>query len=177
MEQLEIGSSLKDIPIPPKVTYLKEVIAKLTDFTHCLKWKTLFYVKKQQNWNTKITPNASPKESWKLEIHPHLIPSWRHLKMNYGILSKAYVSNDTLRSNAYQRKPLKDLLKKLKSQKGIAVHSGKTKNSYTLGINLYHQLLSKKITNKHKVAPNNTFRTLNYIIHEKWNPSYLSDSE
>lgn len=58
METITIDTPLKVIPMPPKNVYIKELVAKITDFTHRLRWRTFYYDKYQMATTNKNMVNS-----------------------------------------------------------------------------------------------------------------------
>ena len=54
MEAKNLGSSLKNIPIPTKQHYLKSMIDKVESFIARLRWKVYFFEKPDQRNSNKF---------------------------------------------------------------------------------------------------------------------------
>ena len=56
MERINLGYSLKNIPIPSQKSYLKSFISKVDSFIHRIRWKAFFFERNAEDTN-KSTDN------------------------------------------------------------------------------------------------------------------------
>ena len=54
MERVNFSYSLKNVPIPSKIAYLKNMIFKLEMFTKRIRWKAFFYEKSEISSETIV---------------------------------------------------------------------------------------------------------------------------
>ena len=130
-DKVNLGYSTKNIPIPNKNRYLKEMISKLESFIKRLRWKAFFFDFKNNNefgpqqmenfgFNTEKTP---PQHKDLLSFETDLYQLVRSLKFRKDF-------------DPFQAKLAQDV-KSIKSSSRLFVPADKTTNLYKVDVEDY----------------------------------------
>ena len=149
MEKINFNYSLKNIPIPPKDSYMKSFISKVESLIRRMRWKA-FFSEKEENREDRIqtetygfnTENTAPSK-------PLLMPFENDI---YDWISTIKFSKH--RSN-FQKKLTTDR-KNIQSSEEVYVPADKSTNIYKMKLNECNQLLLSKITSNYKKTSANT---------------------
>ena len=150
MERINLGYSLKNIPIPSQKSYLKSFISKVDSFIHRIRWKAFFFErnaedtnKSTDNNNDDTNANFGFKSDKTPPQHPALIPFENDL---YSLIDSISFSSH---KNTFQRKLAKDI-KEIRNSKSVLVEADKTTNIYKMSPESYRKLLTDNITKEYK---------------------------
>ena len=154
MERINLGYSLKKIPIPSQKSYLKSFISKVDSFIHRIRWKAFFFErnaedtnKSTDNNNDDTNANFGFKSDKTPPQHPALIPFENDL---YSLIDSISFSSH---KNTFQRKLAKDI-KEIRNSKSVLVEADKTTNIYKMSPESYRKLLTDNITKEYKKTNN-----------------------
>ena len=138
MEKLDFDLSLKNIPIPPKSTYMKQLIDKTENFLTRVRRKTDIFL------NPDKYKNPKPSYGFKSTLHPP--PTSNLLKLFEDELFEiiANLSFNDYRS-AFQNN-MADTVNRIKQSKNVFLLGDKTTNIYEVSLDIYEQLLLDNIT-------------------------------
>jgi len=144
MEKVNLGYSLKNIPIPSQSSYLKSFISKVDSFIHRIRWKAYFFDKNQEQDNVNETKaNYGFKSEKSPPQHKALIPFENDL---YELINTITFSRHR---NSFQKKLVADI-KSIKNSKSVLVPADKTSNMYKLSPESYNKLLIDNVTKEYK---------------------------
>lgn len=151
MERMNLGYSLKNIPIASKKSYMKRMLEKTESFVRRMRWKALFFEKPEQFGPEKATYGfKTSKAPPQME---HLIPFENDL---YDLICN--VQFDHRRSD-FQKQLSKDV-KGVQSSANILVPADKTTNLYSVPKEAYKKLLDDNITKAYKKTSPGTKRDI-----------------
>ena len=129
MEQINLGYSTKNIPVPSENTYLQMMVNSVEKLIHNLRWKSFFYLKPQSKSNSKETfgfksTAPAPQVLELKNFENALVDMVKNIKFQH-------------RPNTFQQKMNKDV-KKIKKETRVLVAGDKSTN--------FHKMLPKKYT-------------------------------
>ena len=153
MEQINLGYSLKDIPVTDDKTYVQKVIAKWDLTDKAMKWKVCRVYGKTK-WAKKETygfPTCAPAPIPKPDC-----PAAKPLKeFQKGMVDLIKNIEFNKKTNDHQDK-LKGDIAKIKAEKRVYVHADKTSNMYLMNPTRYRELLNKNVHKEYKKSSKNT---------------------
>ena len=137
--------SQKNIPIPPKPQYMKQLMSKYEQFSQRLRWKVHFFENPE-------TPTS--------KIKPYGFTTYRTAPQSKSIQNfendLADLISNRLRftnfRNDFQNK-LQDSVKQIKKCDKILMNADKTSSLYAVSTDSYKKLLRDNITKDYKIAP------------------------
>ena len=145
MEQINLGYSTKNIPVPSDKAYLKNLILKVESFIKRIRWKALFYDKSKNNDDEEN--DLVEKFGFKSSRTP---PQNESLT---GVEKDLYNLVHTIKfrrsSNEFQRQLSADKRRILNSKK-IVVAADKSSNMYSLPVADYKKLVMDNITTEYR---------------------------
>ena len=155
MDQMNLGYSTKNIPIPGKMEYLQKLIDSAEKFIKSLRWRTHFFLNPSKD--NKKEKNTFGFRSTKT---PPKIPELKTFEDKFLDLVQNVQFNDN--SNDFQKKLNQDR-KEISKNERLLVAADKTTNFYKVKREDYNKLLDNNITKTYKKAPD----TLEKCILEK----------
>ena len=141
MEVLNLPYSQKNIPIPSKFAYQKQLVAKTEHFTRRLRWKMFFLLNPRENTNRKETfgfrgtnnpPQVKELKAFEDDLF-NLIHNIRYKPTH----------------NLFQEQLKKDKQQIINNPKMI-VGADKTSNLYMMGVDEYNKRAMENITKEYK---------------------------
>lgn len=146
MDQVNLGYSTKNIPIPSKKDYLIRFISSTENLIRCTRWRSFFFLNPDIKQETKETFGFKSTRS------PPKIPELDEFEEEMLNL----VENIEFRSttNTFQKKLSKDI-KDIKQTEHLLIPADKTTNFYKVKQEKYNKLLDENITKNYKKAPQN----------------------
>lgn len=147
MENLNLGYSTKNIPIPSEKDYLRCLIEKTEQLLRRIRWKAHFFLNPiqapscKETYGFNSTKNPPPIDELK-EFEDgmlNIIQSTKFKPVNNNFLNK--LSND---------------VKNIKKDRKLLIPADKTTNFYKLEPTEYETLLQQNITKSYKKANNET---------------------
>ena len=151
MEQVRFNYSMKNIPIPPRNSYIKSLIEKTESVIKRMRWKAFLYDKPD-------TDNTDRKFGFKSRKCPP--QNENMVKFESDLLDM--IKNIEFRNTRDQfQRQLKDDIKKINSSTKAFIPADKTTNLYKLDKDEYHKLLNNSITTTYKNAGEKDFNTVN----------------
>ena len=152
MERFNYCNSLKNIPIPSKEYYFKQMIVKTDEFVQRLRWKAHFFLNPKENHTTKPTFGFKTQRS---------APTIRELCPFENDLYDA-ISN--IKFTEY-RSPFQQKLKRdvatINKSKNIFVIADKTSNVYEMSTDKYNKLLLDNVTRSYRQTTFEDIDTVN----------------
>ena len=141
LEQHSLGYSAKNIPLPPKGSYLNKLVIQAEKFIRNFRWRTFFFL------NPDITPDQ--KEIYGFPS-PKSPPSIQQLNEFEDGLA-AIIDNIEFKKvkNHFQKK-LNDDINRIRNSEQLCIPSDKTTNFYNLSPTQYNQLLEKSVHKEYK---------------------------
>ena len=152
MEKLNLGYSLKNIPIPTENNYLKLLIARTEQFIQKMRWRAFFYLNPDLKQEVKETFGF--KSSRTAPQVKELTPFENDLLQ---VISKVKFSKHR---TEFQQKLQKDI-KRINKSKHVLVPADKTTNIYEVPTDQYKKLLFENITKDYKKTTNQSIRDVN----------------
>ena len=131
MEKISFDYSMKNIPIPPQSSYMKNLIEKVEKFVKRIRWKAYFFEhpsEKTANENFGFMSNKTPPQNE--SINPFEDDIYELVK---NIEFKSV-------KNKFQQK-LNGDLKNIRNSKNLFVFADKTNNLYEMSKENYNKLL------------------------------------
>ena len=143
MEQVNLGYSTKNIPVPDQKTYLNMLISSLEQGLHRMQWSALHFMNPTAKQTTKQTFNfATPLPAPNLDqLHD----------FKQGLIKIAENIEFTKHSNPLQEKLKKDI-EEIKSSDKVLIGADKTANFYKIKPEEYDKMLKENITKDYKKA-------------------------
>jgi hypothetical protein len=143
MDQVNLGYSTKNIPIPTKKEYLKSLTNSAEKLIKSVRWRTLFYLNPKWKTEQKETFGFPTSKS------PPRIPELNEFED--GLLH--LIQNVSFRNttNAFQQKLAQDI-KEIQQSDRLLIAADKTTNFYKVETARYEQLLNSNINKDYKKA-------------------------
>lgn len=158
MEQENFNYSVKNIPIPPRNTYIKKLIEKVESVIKRMRWKAFFYDNDNHDKESVSENQSKNKFGFKSRKCPPKIDEINAFESDLLKMVKNISFNNN--HDHFQRKLDKDINKMKRSTKAF-IPADKTRNHYTLDKQQYKKLLHDNITKAYKKADNNITDNLN----------------
>ena len=144
---------MKNIPIPPRNTYMKTLIDKTEMMIKRMRWKAFFLAKDNNDCN-----NNDNNYGFKLRKCP---PQNEDMdKFEADLLDTITNIKFKKFSNQFQSQ-LKEDIKKIKNSKKALIFADKTTNLYELDKALHEKLIHNSIAKTYKKVDTNTFDLIN----------------
>ena len=154
-KSLDLGYSLKNIPIPSPATYTGKLIERTEDLIKRMRWRAFFFLKRDEE-----TDGPETKETF----------GFRTRKCPPRVEDLEAFEDDLLRliENVQFRKTKNDLqerlkkdMEKIKQCNKVIVPADKTRNLYVVNKVQYNKLLRDNITKSYRPAPSRTYHDIN----------------
>ena len=146
MEPINLGYSLKNIPVANYRTYMKVLIEKVESFIKRIRWKLLFHDKPELAGKGKITYGfKSPNNP---EFQKDLAPFENDL--HDLVLSVQFEPQ----RNSFQKQLKKDV-RRIQDSPHLLVPADKTTNLYEVSKERYEKLLHESVTKTYRKADDN----------------------
>ena len=154
-KRLDLGYSLKNIPIPSPTIYTTRLIEKVENLIKRMRWKAFFFLK-----NDQIDEEQDCKEKFGFRTRkcPPRIEELEAFEDDLLKMIEDLRFRNT--SNALQ-KQLRQDIEKIKGSKDVIVPADKTRNLYAVNKTQYEKLLRENITKAYKLAPACTHDDIN----------------
>ena len=154
MKRFDIPYSLKNIPIPSRLQYKKQLISKVDKFVNTLRWAWYFIC---------YPSDTESKETYGFKSN-RSVPQFDELKQLRGFEDDLIKLIENIKfkpvTSQFQQK-LQDDCKKVKDSKDVIVSADKTSNLYEIPVAKYNQLLKNNITNNYKKCDANNIDEVN----------------
>ena len=169
MEKVNIGYSLKNIPIPILHIYLLNLTIKIEDFLKRLRWKAFFFSKKNTN-----DENNDPTNTFGF-ASTNSPPSNKDLEnFEQDLLDVVSTIKFSKKMDQFQQNLQKDI-KHIHNSKKIFIQSDKTRNIYKLKPETYEKIIMNSITSNYKKDNYNTENTINNEAYNITNKLNIND--
>lgn len=160
MEQVRFNYSMKNIPIPPKDTYLKRLIEKVESVIKRMRWKAFFF-----DQNTDVADNTDETDKAannKFGFKSRKCPPQNEEMIKFEADLLHMVKNVQFRNvnEQFQNKLNEDTSNINKSTKSF-IPADKTTNFYKLDKTQHDNLLRNNITTTYKKANTSAYTTIN----------------
>ena len=146
MDQVRFDYSTKNIPIPPKYSYLKSLIEKVESVIKRMRWKAFFFDRNEEDSSDVVTNNSFGFKSRKCPPQNNELD-----KFEADLLDMVHNVKFRNVNNKFQNKLNKDIGKINNSTKAF-IPADKTSNFYTLDKTQHDKLLRDSITTTYKKA-------------------------
>ena len=146
MDQVRFDYSTKNIPIPPKNSYLKSLIEKVESVIKRMRWKAFFFDRNEEDSSDVVTNNSFGFKSRKCPPQNNELD-----KFEADLLDMVHNVKFRNVNNKFQNKLNKDISKINNSTKAF-IPADKTSNFYTLDKTQHDKLLRDSITTTYKKA-------------------------
>ena len=137
MEQVNLGYSTKNIPVPSRKNYLQELISSTESFIKNIRWRSYFF----------LNPNTKPKHKdafgFPSTKPPPYVPELKELED--GMLNIIQNIKFNQYHNKFQAEINKDV-KNIKECDKLLIAADKTTNFYKIEPKQYEKLLISNIT-------------------------------
>ena len=160
MELFNLCYSDKNIPIPSCREYTKKLLENVESLIKRMRWKAFFYLNSDNGSDSDTSDNSSNSDETTQEYYglkskrtPPQIPEMASFEADMLDM----VSNVKFRrvGDEFQQKLSSDV-KSIDSTDKLLVHGDKTRNMYKMDKENYEKLLNENITQKYKLADENT---------------------
>ena len=153
MDRKNFGYSLKNIPIPSRNSYLKNLISKVDSFIHRIRWKAFFFDKNNEQSENNNYVNFRFASEKTPPQNPALTPFENDL---YDLINNL---SFTKHKSTFQKQLSKDA-KEIRNSTSLYVPADKTTNLYKLQTESYKKLLNDNITKDYKKTEMSTKRSI-----------------
>ena len=155
MEKINLGYSIKNIPIPNERTYLLQLVEKIEAVIKRMRWKAAFFISEENNDDEQpkvqrygLKSETTPKQLKELApFEEDLIRLLKEIKFRK-------VTND------FQKK-LSDDIRKIKRSEKTVTPADKTSNMYRLTKEEYQKFLNNAVTATYKKASRKSEERIN----------------
>ena len=155
MKKFEIPYSLKNIPIPSRLQYKKQLVSKVQKFINNLRWSWFFINNPKPNDDKKTfgfkSDNSAPTNYKEFEQLRNFEDDLISLIENVAF--KPVTDN-------FQQK-LRNDCKIVKNSKDVIVNADKTSNLYEIPVTNYMQTLKNNVTKDYKKCDNSKIDQVN----------------
>ena len=156
MNPKDFGYSLKNIPIPRKLTYTKLLVEKTENFLKRLRWKAHFYL---NNTDDMINTNRNQEleSMFKSEVTPPQIAQLVAFENDMCELIRNIKYRNQL--NEFQQK-LKEDVDNINNSHELLIPADKTSNLYNVSVEQYQKLLENNITKTYQKSEQDAKRKI-----------------
>lgn len=155
MEQVRFNYSTKNIPIPPRNTYLKSLIEKVESVVKRMRWKAFFFDRKTDENDDR----TDSKFGFKSRKYPPLNEDMDNFEADLLNMVQNVKFRETNVNDQFQSKLNEDINKINKSNKAF-IPADKTTNFYKLDKTQHNKLLTNNITASYKKTNKNATMTI-----------------
>ena len=148
MEKINLGYSIKNIPIPNERTYLLQLVEKIEAVIKRMRLKAIYFNKDNNEQDIQVSEKYGLKSENCPAQQTELVPFENDLINLIKEIKFREVKND------FQKKLSNDI-KKITSSSKTVTPADKTSNMYRLEKEQYQKLLKDEITSKYKRANRN----------------------
>ena len=152
LEPTTFDYSTKNIPIPNRKDYIKQLIDKAEQFCKRMRWKAFFHL------NPECKPDHKETYGFKSRRAPPSIPQLTNFEKGLTNIIKN-IKFKRKRSN-FQQQLNSDIKSKIKNNDKILVPADKTNNYYKLSANEYHHLTKGSVTKNYKKVDPSSVATI-----------------
>ena len=159
LQQFNLTSSGKDIPIPSRTTYMKKLISQTETFLKSVRWKA-FWSERAGNNDEQTIPNhrreitTDFKSTKTPPQHELLKPFERDMYNPIGGIEFRKVHDPALQKMGKEAK-------RINNSDMVIVNADKTGNKYEVSASDYKKLLHENITRDYKMDCNNKLASIN----------------
>ena len=147
-KRLDLGYSLKNIPIPSPTAYTTRLFEKVEDLIKRMRWRAFFFLKNEQAEEEQDRKERFGFRTRKGPFENDLLKIIEDLQFRKT-------------SNELQERLRQDT-ERIKKSKDVIVPADKTRNLYAVSKTRYEKLLCENITKAYKPAPARTYDEINY---------------
>ena len=151
--------SMKNIPIPNGEQYMKTLIKKTESFITRMRWKALFFLKRNQT-NEDDSENETERENFGFKsskVPPPLKETMNFERDLWQLVESVQFSNHR---QPFQRKLSKEV-SQIKKSNELFIQADKTRNFYQTKPETYKKLISDNITKSYKKIDVNIVDNIN----------------
>ena len=143
MDQIHLTYSLKNIPIPPKMSYIKQLVSMIEAVTGRMRWRAIFFLNPQESSDMK------ENFGFKSTNNPPQVPELKPFEEELASI----ISNIKYKpaSNQFQDQMKEDKAKIARTEE-VIVKADKTANLYKMKIEEHRKKMSENITKDYKKA-------------------------
>ena len=152
MEQVNLNTSLKNIPIPSKQEYLSELIFSVGVFIANLRWRVFFFLNPAEQSKVEKYGFKSTKPA------PYVKELKQFEDSIYDLVKNVKFKQSP--SNNLQN-TLKQNIREINNEDRVYVPADKTHNYYKITKEAYNNLVHKNITNGYKRCSDNVINNIN----------------
>ena len=170
MDTTRFDYSLKNIPIQPKNLYIKELMDKTCNFIKNMRWRALFFDKKEKKEKDRVNHNepidqidaTTDDTNATYGFNTDKSPPAHQALSGFENGMFEIINNIQFMpvTNSFQKKLTHDV-KTINSCKNLLIPADKTSNIYKLPPEKYKELLHNNITNHYKKADPNLVTEIN----------------
>ena len=157
MEKTTFNYSMKNIPVPPRKTYLMQLIAKVESVIKRMRWKAFFFQENETNV-TEDTNSTEENYGFKSRNCPPQINELEGFESDLIKMTKNIKFRHV--NDKFQRQ-LKEDIRKIKTSSKAFIPADKTRNFYEIDIEQHEKLLHDNITAAYKKTDKNTVNQIN----------------
>ena len=144
MEQVSLGYSTKNIPLPKNKVYQQKLIESMEKFVRSIRWRSFFFLNPTTTTSKKETFGFNSTKS------PPNIPELKEFEEGLVKIAQSVKFNKV--TNDFQKQLRKDS-QEIRNNNKLLIPADKTNNFYKLQPDTYDQLLHNNITKDYKKAP------------------------
>ena len=154
MNQINFDYSIKNIPIPPKSVYTKQLIVKTESFLKRMRWKAFFFNKQirssgDQNFYGFPTANTPPQDEQLKQFELDM----------YELIKSIEFHNSNNTSQLHKK--MKEDVKNIQKSNQLFVAADKTNNFYSMPSEQYNKLMNEAITKSYTKSNSNATTAIN----------------
>ena len=157
-KRLDLGYSLKNIPIPSPTAYTTRLIEKVEDLIKRMRWRAFFFLKNEQ---AEEEQDRKERFGFRTRKCP---PRIEELEAFENDLLKIIEDLQFRKTSNELQERLRQDTERIKKSKDVIVPADKTRNLYAVGKTRYEKLLCENITKAYKPAPARTYDEINYVL-------------
>lgn len=159
MERTRFNNSMKNIPIPPRIAYLKKLIEKTENVIKRMRWKAFFF---ERNKEKDVNCSDDTNETNNYGLNSRKCPPHNDDLSNFESDLYDMIENVEFRNqhNKFQDQLQQDI-RKINSSTKAFIPADKTSNLYEFDKPTYDKLLMDNLTSTYKKANTNTIRSIN----------------
>lgn len=154
-KRVNLGYSLKNIPLPSAKEYKKVLIEKIESVVRRMRWKAHFFLKGEHEDGT----DRAERFGFKSRTCPPQVPELKKFEDELYDIVNTVSFRPT--SNPLQRKMTEDL-KSVRESNEVVVPADKTRNLYKVSTDQYKKLLHDNVTKTYQLAPDGAYDAINH---------------
>ena len=161
------GFSMKNIPTPSNDSYLKQLIHRVEDLITRMRWKAIFFLKKEEEKDNEESESEEGEDDVKRRTYgfrstrvPERVNEMEEFEKDVWDMVEQCKFKDKGSESAFQKK-MKNEIKEINKSDKLLIPADKTSNMYQVRTQTYNKLLKDNTTRAYKKVDRKEIENIN----------------